>query len=207
MVFYSDQHVNDDHRPILHRGRLGCLCRSDLVHIGLLGMIRRTILKIMKESDRSKIAMSSVTPLSGRLAGIFTPRLFVIFSGFLLAAGLFITAAASTLAVFLLGRAVTGIGSGGLMSTAIILVLDLASPKRRGLYIGLINAGCTTGVASGAVLAGLLTPIVGWVSPLFISHGLQTDHPSIPALSVLDPGSCGIGVRPSALFGSSGSSR
>ncbi|KAJ5119208.1 hypothetical protein N7448_010914 [Penicillium atrosanguineum] len=108
------------------------------------------------------IAMSSVTPLSGRLSGIFTPRLYVIFSGFFLAAGLFITAAAPTLAVFLLGRVVTGVGSGGLMSSAIILVLDLASPKRRGLFIGLINAGYTTGVASGAVLAGLLTPIVGW---------------------------------------------
>jgi MFS family permease len=159
------------------------------------------------KSDRSKIAMSSVTPLSGRLAGIFTPRIYVIFSGFLLAAGLFTTAAAPTLAVFLLGRAVTGIGSGGLMSAAIILVLDLASPKRRGLYIGLINAGYTTGVASGAVLAGLLTPRVGWVSLFPISYGPQTDHHSIPALSVLDSGSCGIGVRPAALFGSSGSSR
>ncbi|KAJ5197745.1 uncharacterized protein N7498_006862 [Penicillium cinerascens] len=108
------------------------------------------------------IAMSSVTPLSGRLSEIFTPRIYVTFSGLVLALGLFITAAAPTLAVFLLGRVVTGIGSGGLMSVAIILVLDLASPKRRGLYIGVINAGYTTGVASGAVLAGLLTPIVGW---------------------------------------------
>lgn len=114
--------------------------------------------------------MSSVTPLSGRLSEIFTPRIYVIFSGFFLALGLFITAAAPTLAVFLLGRVVTGIGSGGLMSAAIILVLDLASPKRRGLYIGVINAGYTTGVASGAVLAGLLTPIVGWVSPSFSSR-------------------------------------
>jgi MFS family permease len=115
------------------------------------------------ETDCSKIAMSSITPLSGRLAAIFSPRLYVICSSFLLALGLFITAAAPTLAVFLLGRAVTGVGSGGLMTAAIILVLDLASPKRRGLCIGLINAGYTTGVASGAVLAGLLTPIVGWV--------------------------------------------
>lgn len=107
--------------------------------------------------------MSSVTPLTGRLSEIFTPRIYVIFSSTLLAIGLFITAAAPTLAVFLLGRAIAGCGSGGLMSIAIILVLDLASPKRRGLCIGLINAGYTTGVASGAVLAGLLTPTFGWV--------------------------------------------
>lgn len=57
--------------------------------------------------------MSSVTPLAGRLSEIFTPRVYVIFSSALLALGLFITAAASTLAVFLLGRAVAGCGSGG----------------------------------------------------------------------------------------------
>jgi predicted MFS family arabinose efflux permease len=51
------------------------------------------------------------------------------------------------------------------MSTSIILALDLSSPKRRGLCIGLINCGLTTGVATGAVLAGLLTPTLGWVCP------------------------------------------
>lgn len=48
------------------------------------------------------------------------------------------------------------------MSTSIILVLEMASKKRRGLCIGLINCGYTTGVASGAVLAGLITPTLGW---------------------------------------------
>lgn len=107
--------------------------------------------------------MSSVTPLTGRFSEIFTPRVFVVLSSTLLAIGLFISAVASTLGAFLVGRAVAGCGSGGLMNTAIILVLDLASPERRGLCIGLINAGYTTGVASGAVLAGLLTPTLGWV--------------------------------------------
>lgn len=122
--------------------------------------------KIMRftRSDRRQIAASSVTPLTGRLSEIFTPRLYVIFSSILLSIGLFITAAAPTLAVFLLGRVVSGCGSAGLMSTSIILALDLSSPKRRGLCIGLINCGFTTGVASGAVLAGILTPTLGWVS-------------------------------------------
>jgi MFS family permease len=107
--------------------------------------------------------MSSITPLAGRLSQIFTPRLYVVFSTTLLAIGLFVSAAAPSLAVFLLGRAVAGCGSGGLMSTSIILVLDMVSKKRRGLCIGLINCGYTTGVASGAVFAGLLAPTLGWV--------------------------------------------
>ncbi|KAJ5651786.1 hypothetical protein N7507_009212 [Penicillium longicatenatum] len=108
------------------------------------------------------IAASSVTPLAGRFAAIFTARLCLVFSSTILAIGLFITAAAPSLAIFLLGRAVTGLGSGGLMSIAIILILDFTSDRRRGLFIGLISTNYTVGLASGAVLAGLLTPIIGW---------------------------------------------
>ncbi|KAJ5161344.1 hypothetical protein N7492_006736 [Penicillium capsulatum] len=108
------------------------------------------------------IAMSSVTPLAGRISAIFTPRIYIVFSSTIMAIGLFITAAASTLTVFLLGRSVAGIGSGGLMSATIILALDLASSTRRGLFIGLISTGYTVGLSSGAVLAGLLAPTLGW---------------------------------------------
>lgn len=107
--------------------------------------------------------MSSITPLAGRLSQIFTARKYIMFSSVLLSFGLFITAAAQNLTVFLLGRTVSGCGSGGLMSTTIILALDLASKKRRGLLFGFINAGMTTGISSGAVLAGLLAPNFGWV--------------------------------------------
>ncbi|KAJ5153535.1 uncharacterized protein N7482_010013 [Penicillium canariense] len=128
------------------------------------------------------IAASSVTPLTGRLAEIFTPRLYVIFSSTILAIGLFITAAAPNLAVFLLGRAVSGVGSGGLMSIAIILAVDLSSPKRRGLCIGLISAGYTTGLASGAVLAGLMTSSMGWPPQQRLIFWIQA-----PAALVLGP--------------------
>lgn len=106
--------------------------------------------------------MSSITPLAGKFSQIFTPRLYVVFSTTLLSTGLFLSAAAPDLRAFLTGRVIAGCGSGGLMSTSIILVLDMASKKRRGLCIGLINSGYTTGVASGAVLAGLMAPTLGW---------------------------------------------
>lgn len=107
--------------------------------------------------------MSSVVPFGGRLSQIFSPQIYLLFSSLVTAAGLLVTGLAKTLAVFLLGRVVTGCGSAGVMTASIMLVLDLASKKRRGLFIGMVNTGYTAGVASGAVLAGVLTPVYGWV--------------------------------------------
>lgn len=107
--------------------------------------------------------MSSTVPLGGRLSQIFSPRLYLLVSSLITSAGLLVTAAARTLAVFLLGRVLTGCGSAGVVATSIMLVLDLASNKRRGLCVGMVNTGYTAGVAAGAVLAGIVTPVFGWV--------------------------------------------
>ena len=49
------------------------------------------------------------------------------------------------------------------MTISFILVLELSSKKRRGLFIGLVNTGFTLGVSFGAVVAGALLPVTGWV--------------------------------------------
>jgi MFS family permease len=108
------------------------------------------------------IAMSSVSPLAGRLCQIFTARNYTLFSVAILSVGLFVTAASRSLPVFLFGRALSGCGSAGVMVTSFIFILDLSSKKRRGLFIGLLNVGVTTGISCGALLAGLLTPVFGW---------------------------------------------
>ncbi|KAL1962278.1 hypothetical protein VTN77DRAFT_9868 [Rasamsonia byssochlamydoides] len=114
--------------------------------------------------------MSSRTPLSGRLSQIFSPQTFLLLTSIILSAGLFITATAPTLPVFLLGRVVTGCGSAGISSTTVILVLMLCSKKRRGLFLGLNAAGYMTGLATGAVLAGAVTPQFGWVGTYLLSY-------------------------------------
>jgi len=77
--------------------------------------------------------------------------------------GCIITSISPSLAVFLLGRAVTGTGAAGIMIVATIIAVQLAGAKRRGLYIGLINSSLTVGVSLGAVIAGALEPKFGWV--------------------------------------------
>ncbi|KAG4434665.1 hypothetical protein IFR05_009840 [Cadophora sp. M221] len=108
------------------------------------------------------IAMSSTSPLAARLAQIFSPRNCVFAASIFFAIGGVVTSQAQTLRVFLLGRAIQGIGGAGIMTVSFILVLELTGKKRRGLFIGLVNTGFTTGVSFGAVVAGALLPITGW---------------------------------------------
>ena len=109
------------------------------------------------------IAMSSISPLYGRLSQIFSPRMCICVATVISATGGIVTSLAGTLIQFVLGRAVVGAGAAGVMTVATILILEATTEKRRGLFIGCLNAGFTIGVALGAVVAGELQPIIGWV--------------------------------------------
>lgn len=107
--------------------------------------------------------MSSCTPLLGRLSQIFSPRNSIFVSTIILSLGALIASQARSLPVFLTGRAVSGVGGAGVLSVSLILVIELTDKKRRGLFIGAVNTGFTSGVALGAVIAGALLPVTGWV--------------------------------------------
>lgn len=110
------------------------------------------------------IAMSSLAPLAGRLAGsVFTPRSMVAGSSGFFGVGGALTAGANSFAALITGRVVSGIGAAGIMTLAIILVIQLAGDKRRGLFVGLVNLGFTIGLSLGAVVFGAAVPVIGWV--------------------------------------------
>jgi len=110
------------------------------------------------------IAMSSLAPLMGRLCQVFSPRLCMFFSTMLIAIGSAITSTSVSFEHFIIGRVVTGAGGGGIFIVASIMAIQMTSPKRRGLYMGLANTAMTVGVSLGAVIAGALEPRIGWVS-------------------------------------------
>ena len=80
------------------------------------------------------------------------------------------TSTSSTFGMFMVGRVITGSGAAGVLVVAAILVIQMASPKQRGLYLGLVNSGMTVGVSLGAVIAGALEPKIGWVSQQLYLH-------------------------------------
>ncbi|KAF2671771.1 putative major facilitator superfamily transporter [Microthyrium microscopicum] len=119
------------------------------------------------------VATASVAPVSGKLSYIVTPRICMFVSTIFLSLGGLITGFAPSLAVFLLGRVVSGVGAAGVLSVAIILVIQLSPPKKRGLYTGILNTGFTIGVAFGAVAAGALQPLIGWRALFWVQTPLS----------------------------------
>ncbi|KAK3942278.1 MFS general substrate transporter [Diplogelasinospora grovesii] len=108
------------------------------------------------------ITMASVAPVVGRLAMIFSPGAMILFSSFFFSLGAIITSQARSFGVFILGRVLIGVGGGGIMTLALILVIQLTGKKRRGLWIGVTNAGFTIGLSTGAIVFGALLPVIGW---------------------------------------------
>ncbi|CAK7239388.1 MAG: hypothetical protein STHCBS139747_000818 [Sporothrix thermara] len=108
------------------------------------------------------IAAASFAPLVGRLATVFSASYLTGFSALMFAVGAVLTAQASTLPTFLAGRIIVGTGGAGIMTLSLIVVLQFASKRRRGLFVGLVNAGFTIGLSTGAVVYGALLPALGW---------------------------------------------
>ncbi|CAK7267865.1 hypothetical protein SEPCBS119000_002768 [Sporothrix epigloea] len=108
------------------------------------------------------IASASFAPIVGRLATIFPASHLTAASGLCFATGTVITSQAPNLITFLIGRVIVGLGGAGTMTLSLIVVLQFTSKRRRGLLIGLVNAGFTFGMSMGAVLYGALLPALGW---------------------------------------------
>lgn len=124
------------------------------------------------------ISTSALSPLVGRLATIFSPRVLALPIAVFFATGGAVTALARTFGVFILGRVLTGVAGAGIMTLSVILVLELTSKKTRGIFIGLVNCGFTIGLSTGAVVYGALLPVIGWrflfgvQAPIALAAGL-----------------------------------
>ncbi|HET8586519.1 MAG TPA: MFS transporter [Candidatus Limnocylindria bacterium] len=94
----------------------------------------------------------------------------VMIAGTVLSAvGAFIAAAAPSFAVMLAGRAVSGVGAAVVSYVAIITLLDLSEPNRRGRSLGIYQAVLQAGSSLSPVAAGFASVIGGWPAAFAIA--------------------------------------
>jgi MFS family permease len=95
-------------------------------------------------------------PVGGRWADRVGPRPLVIGGAIVMAVGV-APAFSSTLVLLDLSRLLVGIGEGAMMAAAVLWLLRLAGPARRGRALGHIGLANYAGLAAGPLLAELLS--------------------------------------------------
>ncbi|MBU6334685.1 MAG: MFS transporter [Chloroflexi bacterium] len=101
------------------------------------------------------------TPLMANLSNRFGRRAIYIADVGLFALGSALVAVAPSFGVVLLGRAIQGLGAGGIFPVATAVVGDTFPPERRGTALGLLGAVFGLAFLVGPIVGGLLL-LAGW---------------------------------------------
>ena len=108
------------------------------------------------------IANAASMPFWGKTSDVFGRKPILLSANVVFMVGSLVSALAKSLGMLLAGRAVQGLGAGGLMVLSNIIVSDLFSLRERGLYLGLIGMTWSFASAIGPVIGGAFAQNVTW---------------------------------------------
>ena len=108
------------------------------------------------------LASTAVIPLYGKIADIHGRRFTLRIAILTYMAGSLVCALAPSMPVLIFGRALHGLGGGGLTSMGMVVLGDLVAPKDRGRYYGYFSATYTTAGGAGPLLGGLISDHLHW---------------------------------------------
>ncbi|CEJ92603.1 Putative Multidrug resistance protein fnx1 [[Torrubiella] hemipterigena] len=103
-----------------------------------------------------------VQPLFGQLANIFGRRSVTLFVIFLFVLGSGLCGGATSTAMLIAGRAIQGMGGGGLNTLPNIIVSDLVPLRERGKYVACFLTTYFVGIAIGPWVGGAIVEATTW---------------------------------------------
>jgi EmrB/QacA subfamily drug resistance transporter len=115
------------------------------------------------------LASTVTVPLYGKLSDVYGRRPFFLLAIVLFMVGAVVSGLAPSMTVLILGRAIQGLGAGGLIPLAMAVIGDLIAPRERGKWQGL--TGAVFGVASvvGPATGGWISDNASWRWAFFVS--------------------------------------
>jgi EmrB/QacA subfamily drug resistance transporter len=108
------------------------------------------------------IANTAITALYGKISDIRGRRFTLMIAITLYMVGSLVCALAPNMFVLILGRVLHGLGGGGLTSTGMVVLGDVAAPRDRGKYYGYFSITYTTAGALGPALGGAIAEYLHW---------------------------------------------
>jgi EmrB/QacA subfamily drug resistance transporter len=108
------------------------------------------------------LTSTAVAPLYGKMSDIHGRRAMLLAGLGLFTAGSVMCALAPNMLVLSLGRAVQGIGGGGIMPLVQTVIADASTPRERGRYQALIGAIWVSAGISGPLVGGFVAEQLSW---------------------------------------------
>lgn len=143
------------------------------------------------------LANAACIPLWGKISDIWGRKYIILLANIIFLVGSLICALAHNMAMIICGRAIQGVGGGGIIILANISVSDLFSMRDRPMYYGLFGATWAIAGALGPIIGGAFTTDVSWrwcfylnlpvggVSLVILFFFLHIESPKTPFLAGL----------------------
>jgi len=108
------------------------------------------------------LTATAATPLYGKLSDIHGRRAMLLVAIAVFVAASVLCALAPNMGVLIVGRALQGLGGGGLLSLAQVIVGDVVAPLERGRYQGYISIVFAAASIGGPVIGGFFAQHLHW---------------------------------------------
>jgi len=103
-----------------------------------------------------------VMPIYGKLGDLFGRKTIFLIALSIFIAGSIVGGFATNMELLIAGRAIQGVGGGGLMILSQAIIADVVPPRDRGKYGGFIGAVFAFSSVVGPLLGGLFTDSLTW---------------------------------------------
>lgn len=116
------------------------------------------------------LANAVFIPFLGALSDLVGRRMVLLFSVVMFTVGTIISTLATNFTVLLSGRAIQGVGGGGIYTLSYIVVSDIIPLRQRPKYIAIILAGWALGTVIGPVTGGAVAEHAQWQWIFYINY-------------------------------------
>ncbi|KAF2151851.1 putative major facilitator superfamily transporter [Myriangium duriaei CBS 260.36] len=108
------------------------------------------------------LANAASVPTWGKVSEIFGRKPVLLTANVVFLVGSLVCALANSIGMLIAGRAVQGLGAGGLVILVNITIADLFSLRNRGAYYGIVGGVWAFSSAIGPIIGGAFTQRVSW---------------------------------------------
>lgn len=109
------------------------------------------------------VLVSTITmPVYGSLGDMIGRKGLFVWALVFFAAGSAVCGWADSMGMLIAGRAIQGLGGGGVMILSQAIVADVVPPRVRGTYMGIMGMAFVVPTIVGPLLGGFFTDVIGW---------------------------------------------